>query len=795
MPQRALCLDGKPRIAGDGESNATMGRAGLDGRTYNMVLEDFLALLHGVKPSNNGFLACCPSHKDDKQSLSVKEGDDGRILVNCFAECEPEEIVNALGLNMSDLFSSSNGRGDHHLDRPSKSTKSNIEAVYDYHDKDGNLPYQVLRMNPKNFLQRRPYKGSHAWGLTAGWYEQRKNGQWYKVKGSKNNENLKPHAKAEWLDETKKVLYKLPMVIEAVKNNRTIFICEGEKDVFNVISKFSLIATTSPGGGGKDKWLEYYGHHLKGAKIVILPDNDPAGQKYADDVAYKLRHFAGSIKIINLPGLKEKQDVSDYIENGGTREDLIALVEAAEPLSMNELEGLSETAIITSKENKALDRFYSGKSFIYSRLGQELLQELRLKKGYDQLWFYKDGVYQANAESILRKRAVEILGEEYRPGRVEAACRYILDILPEEEVIIQKEIINLKNGRLHWRTGELFPHDPDIFEVSQLPVEYKSAAVCKVFDKYLESTLAPEIHPLIEEVMGYLLIPDTATLQKAFMFYGPGGNGKGVLLNVIEKLIGESNVSHIALQALEEDKFKAAELLSKLVNIFADLDSRALQGSSHFKTLTAGDAITGERKYGQPFKFRNYARLLFSANQIPGSNDRTYAFYRRWTLIPFEKTFREGDNADVNLSEKLTTPEELSGILNRALIGLRRLFNKDKPSFTVPIQVSNALDDYQKKNDVVAEFIDECVERLPEARIEKKYLYRAFKFWCNNKGYTHLSEKIMVESLKRIVPNIGEVRSSSSFGKSSPRCWTGIALNEDAPDPDMGKEDHEDLPY
>lgn len=105
---------------------------------------------------------------------------------------------------------------------------------------------------------------------------------------------------------------------------------------------------------------------------------------------------------------------------------------------------------------------------------------------------------------------------------------------------------------------------------------------------------------------------------------------------------------------------------------YGDLKSTKLSETGNFKVLTAGDSVTGEHKFGQPFKFRNFAKLIFSANLIPESDDKTDAFYRRWVIIPFDKRFGNGYE-DTELANKLTTPEELSGLLNLALTGLQRL--------------------------------------------------------------------------------------------------------------------------
>ena len=143
----------------------------------------------------------------------------------------------------------------------------------------------------------------------------------------------------------------------------------------------------------------------------------------------------------------------------------------------------------------------------------------------------------------------------------------------------------------------------------------------------------------------------------------------------------------VLLRWREGEEPDLVDLFGKLANVFADLDRRALKGTSYFKTIVSGDSIDAERKFKSTFSFTPYAKLIFSANEIPHSSDNTFAFYRRWCIIPFNNKF-EGEKADVNLLHKLTTPEELSGLLNRALQGLIRLI--DNNGFTEPRSVLNA---------------------------------------------------------------------------------------------------------
>ena len=112
-----------------------------------MTIEDFLSRLNGVTSVSGGFMALCPAHDDRKPSLSIKPGDDGRVLMKCFAGCSTDTILDALGLNIKDLIPNGNGNG--------KNTQK-IEKTYDYADESGELVYQVVRYLPKDFKQRRP---------------------------------------------------------------------------------------------------------------------------------------------------------------------------------------------------------------------------------------------------------------------------------------------------------------------------------------------------------------------------------------------------------------------------------------------------------------------------------------------------------------------------------------------------------------------------------------------------------------------------------------------------------------
>ena len=174
---------------------------------------------------------------------------------------------------------------------------------------------------------------------------------------------------------------------------------------------------------------------------------------------------------------------------------------------------------------------YLGKKQVFTPklLGDALMERQTYRYTASQLWVYQHGVYVPEGEALLRADAQALLGNERREERLNEALHYVEvathvgEALPPE-----RTYINCRNGRLHWQTRVLEPHTPAIFSVAQLPVEYDAFATCPTFDAYLASTLQTEDIPLIKEIFGWCLVPDTR-FERAVMLTGAGKNGKGVL--------------------------------------------------------------------------------------------------------------------------------------------------------------------------------------------------------------------------------------------------------------------------
>jgi putative DNA primase/helicase len=273
-------------VKSDGKSEKTGGG---NHEPWDPVKE-VLARLKGVKPHKSktgSWEALCPAHDDRHQSLGVAVGRDGNVLLSCRAGCTYKEVAAAIDLTEAALFTRDG--------KPSSSnSKPRIADIYSYYDEAGILLYEVCRLEPgldgkaKTFRQRRPDgKGGFVWGR----------------------------------DGRPLVLFRLPELL-AADPAETVFIPEGEKDVKTLVA-LGLVATTSPEGAGK--WKPAFNEALRDRDVVVLPDNDDPGRKHAAAVVEQLRGVAASVKVVELPGLPDKGDVTDWVLAGGTKEQLLEL--------------------------------------------------------------------------------------------------------------------------------------------------------------------------------------------------------------------------------------------------------------------------------------------------------------------------------------------------------------------------------------------------------------------------------------------------------------------------------------
>lgn len=414
--------------------------------------------------------------------------------------------------------------------------------------------------------------------------------------------------------------------------------------------------------------------------------------------------------------------------------------------------------------------------FVAKALGDEILSEHNIITLADtrQLLLYSDGVFRPDAEDMIKNICMRKLGDDYKRDRTSETIEYIrLNTLTDrDEINTNTYLVNTKNGMVDVINDKILPHDPGYKSTVQINVKYDPEAQCSAIDKFLHDVTYPEFVPLLYQVIGYCLVPDIS-LQKALVLDGGTGNGKSVFIDLVMTLIGKKYSSIQSIQRLNNNRFATAALDGKLLNVFTDLPSEKLRDNSVFKMVTADKTIGAEIKGGRCYEFKNITHHIYSANQLPElENMDEMAFFRRLLCVTFPYTF-DGDKDDKHILDKLITENELSGLLNVALIGLRALIEHEE--FCYNPSVFDVQQTYLIKSNPVQYFIDSCTERGGE-HVTKKDLHEVYTEWCRTSKPTSI---LKANAFGRMLKKLGYVDGRLS-DYDRPRIWVNLSLSQES---------------
>ncbi|WP_415328268.1 phage/plasmid primase, P4 family [Clostridium perfringens] len=412
-----------------------------------------------------------------------------------------------------------------------------------------------------------------------------------------------------------------------------------------------------------------------------------------------------------------------------------------------------------------------GLKFLPFVLAKYLSETRDVYYGGESFLIYENGVYNISGE----KEAGRIIMDYMLPNYCIMAS--IRDCREQWDILVSKDfddfnrnpyLVNVRNGLLDIRDMSFKEHTPSYLSTVQLNVEYNPQVDCPQFKKFLNEVLDCKLIPLVQEIVGYLLTTNTVS-QKAFVFWGPARTGKSTLLWVVEYLLlGKKNVSNIPWQEIG-DKFKTAELLGKLANVFSDLPSKSIDDTGIFKVVTGEDYLMAEKKNKNPFKFKPFARLVFSCNELPRNYvDRTEGFYRRLIIVPFN---RQIEKSKIDKALKYKFQREKEGILNWALEGLKRLYENNF-EFSENELTDGVKKEYKRENNNVISFVEECCEIDSLFSCSRIEIYEAYKEFCVEAGLKALSQ---IKFNKELEGNFNITRSRS--GKL--RSWNGVRIKLD----------------
>lgn len=372
-----------------------------------------------------------------------------------------------------------------------------------------------------------------------------------------------------------------------------------------------------------------------------------------------------------------------------------------------------------------------------------------LRYGVDgRFWAYEGGVW-VSGERQLHVRICKMLGDLYRPGYSETIRHVLRAEVDELTMAPFMRMVNMSNGMVEWNAEpepEEWPHHEMYVSTVQLPVRWNPDARCREFEAFLDEAVAIDDHARVWEMLGYLMMSGNP-LQRIFLLVGGGGNGKGVLLNVIMHLLGQGNVSNVPLADFATDKFATAELFGKLANVCGDIDATYIESTGRIKELAGEDRLKGERKYGQPFYFEFWGKNVFSANGIPASSDSSSGWTRRFEVINFPN---EPATPDRGLKRRLVEPEQLEGIAYRAIMALRGLMVRGE--FDRGESAARVHAEFAQRNNKVLAWIEDVGYMDPSAWYPRGDLLKDFRWWDGreNPGARSMGSQTFYEKLRQV---------------------------------------------
>lgn len=411
----------------------------------------------------------------------------------------------------------------------------------------------------------------------------------------------------------------------------------------------------------------------------------------------------------------------------------------SDPLALSELD--------TITRDEAFDKpvFFNGSTFLFDEFANWMMQQHHVVNLSGQLHIYKDGAYVPGYYDIERSMIDEIA--RLRDSQRKEVLKYML-LKAEKVKMADARYIAFKNGVLDITDGQLLPFSPERYVTNQIPWNYEPAAYDETADKMLDRIACrdPDVRALLEECIGYCFFRRNE-LRKAFILTGGKRGGKSTYLDCIKAILGDENISALDLKEVG-DRFSTAMMAGKLANIGDDISDDFLMGSqvAMFKKVVAGNRIKAERKGYDPFDFDPYAKLLFSANEIPRMRDRGNAVLDRLIIIPFNAVFDKRDpEYDPFLKYKVVEKDSVQYMIRLGVEGLKRIL--ERAGFTHAAVVEQRMQEYEEENNPMLAFLKEVDIETDIINEPTGDVYRRYTVFCQENGLSAIGKTVFSRQL------------------------------------------------
>lgn len=408
-----------------------------------------------------------------------------------------------------------------------------------------------------------------------------------------------------------------------------------------------------------------------------------------------------------------------------------------------------------SNYQQSPDRFFSGTKgqFQAQQMAYYIQETTPFLYTAGALWRYVGGVYKADGEEFARSVVWSKLGSRWNSRAADETVKWLQDgyTVSVEQTNQHENLINCQNGMLNITTLELIDHAQHYRSLAQIPITWNPSADTRQIDQFFSEVLPLDAISVFWEFVGSVFIRGHYWPKYFMTLVGAKDSGKSKVLEILARFFGVSNIKAIPFQALADNRFALISLFGKLANIFDDLNESEAQNTGQIKALSGDAFIGGEQKYGGYVEFKNVARMIFSANHFPPVKSPDDAFFSRALLIPCNNRFTN-ETADSLIVDKMTTPNNMSAILRRAVEGLQRLQARGFLELSPSIETMQA--EYRFAADTVLGFYEATTQVNIEGYETKEQAWNRYKTWCANGGRKNVSQdkffKRVAESADRL---------------------------------------------
>jgi len=368
---------------------------------------------------------------------------------------------------------------------------------------------------------------------------------------------------------------------------------------------------------------------------------------------------------------------------------------------------------------------------------------------------FEGGVWREVSEYVFHQACVQALKDRIQANHIGDTVRILRGLVNREPEAWPDPAgyINCLDGMVDLADGlRLKPHDPALGSRVQVPCHYGVHNLDKArrWFRCLEEVFPdePGKADLLQEFFGYCLLTD-CRFEKMLFLIGSGANGKGTVLHVLTHMVGSRNVASLTMKDLSDPKFSTYFLQDKLVNLATETSHRDPVATEYLKTIVSGEWITAERKHGNKFQFKPYAKMIFAMNDMPVIPDRSYGLERRLLILRFNRRFTERTK-DPDLKETLEA--EIDGVFAWALLGLERLLGRNRFEEGRAVEKDRA--EFLKNLHPLLQFLEERCEEHPEAVTEIMDVYRSYTQWCEDGNYRKLARNRFVDQVLMTLPAV-----------------------------------------